>query len=419
MQPPAVVMNMFYTGLGIARSLGEQGIPVIGLTAQRVYGNYTRYAKTVSCPDSKKEPEALLAFLLRQAERTGQRGVIFPTRDDDVVFLDRFRNELAPHYSLVVPPSSTIAICLDKWQTYQCAIEAGVSTPKSWLIETEGDLGRALQEATFPCVLKPLAAHHWRSGRNWEIVGCRKAIPVYSREELAAEYAVAAAADPRALLQEMIPGGDDCLFVTACYIDQDLRWAGAFNIQKLVQEPAGFGTGCVVQSVNRPELFEPTQRLLKQMNFSGIAEVEFKWDESAQRYHLIEVNPRPWDQHVLGQAVGVDVIHLAYCDHAGLPMPAVQAGTSIWKWIADDAFVLAVLRSFKRRDGKFRVLFRAARGKRKHGIWSAKDPLPFLAYVVWQLVPQLAGAGFKRFWSLLTARTARQDLIDERRYLAV
>jgi len=34
MSPVAVVMNMFYTGLGIARSLGEQGIPVIGLTAQ-------------------------------------------------------------------------------------------------------------------------------------------------------------------------------------------------------------------------------------------------------------------------------------------------------------------------------------------------------------------------------------------------
>ena len=34
MKPPAVVLNMFYTGLGIARSLGEQGIPVIGLSAE-------------------------------------------------------------------------------------------------------------------------------------------------------------------------------------------------------------------------------------------------------------------------------------------------------------------------------------------------------------------------------------------------
>ena len=56
-RPPAVVMNMFYTGLGIARSLGEHKIPVIGLTSQRgIYGNFTRYAKTVFCPDSRREP---------------------------------------------------------------------------------------------------------------------------------------------------------------------------------------------------------------------------------------------------------------------------------------------------------------------------------------------------------------------------
>ena len=59
MRPTAYVMNMFYTGLGIARSLGEHGIPVVGLTAQRAfYGNYTRYAKAVFSPDSRHEPEA-------------------------------------------------------------------------------------------------------------------------------------------------------------------------------------------------------------------------------------------------------------------------------------------------------------------------------------------------------------------------
>ena len=35
MRPTAIVMNMFYTGLGIARSLGAQGIPIVGLSAVR------------------------------------------------------------------------------------------------------------------------------------------------------------------------------------------------------------------------------------------------------------------------------------------------------------------------------------------------------------------------------------------------
>ena len=62
-QPTAVVMNLFYTGLGIARSLGERGIPVVGLTSQhRIYGNFTRYASVRFCPDSRSEPGSLLPF---------------------------------------------------------------------------------------------------------------------------------------------------------------------------------------------------------------------------------------------------------------------------------------------------------------------------------------------------------------------
>src|ERR1017187_6137252 len=103
MRPTAVVMNMFYTGLGIARSLGEQGIPVIGLTSQhRIYGNFTRYAKTVFCPDSRREPEALFAWLMQMGKNLGHRSVIFPTRDDDVAFLDRFRRALDQYFILTI-----------------------------------------------------------------------------------------------------------------------------------------------------------------------------------------------------------------------------------------------------------------------------------------------------------------------------
>src|ERR1039458_4676874 len=88
MPQTAIVMNMYYTGLGIARSLGEHGIPVLGLTAQRgIYGNFTRYAKTVSSPDSRSEPEALLAFLLQIGRQLKDRAIVFPTRDDDLLFL--------------------------------------------------------------------------------------------------------------------------------------------------------------------------------------------------------------------------------------------------------------------------------------------------------------------------------------------
>lgn len=410
---PAVVMNMFYTGLGIARSLGEHRIPVIGLTAQRgVYGNYTRYAKAVFCPDSKNEPEALLNFLLELGKSLSGRSVIYPTRDHDLVFLDRYRAQLEPYFIPLIPESAVLKACLDKWQTYQWARQTEVAAPKCWLIETPDDLRSTLRDITYPCVLKPLEAHHWRDGHNWQLVGGRKAIAISSEQEFLAEYEVIARAESRSLVQELIPGGDECLLIMACYMDRNGEFSAGFNTQKLVQSPEGFGTGCIVQAADRPELLERTIRMLKAMRYTGIAEVEYKWDAAASEYKLIEINPRPWDQHRLGKSCGTDLAYLAYCDHAGLPKPKTASRVSSEKWIAEDAFLMESLRLLRRRDPKLRRLLAKARGKRIYAIWSIRDPLPFLVYMV-RMIPSLIGMAFTALRQAFSRNNSR-PLVYER-----
>ena len=406
---------MFYTGLGIARSLGAKGIRVIGLTADRKsYGNFTRYAKVVACPDSRSEPQELLVFLTRLGQELRSRAVIFPTRDDDLVFLDRFRAQLEPYFSMVAPGAEALDICLNKWKTYLAAAGTGVAAPKAWLIEGAEDVRRMASEPSYPCVLKPLAAHHWRKGGNWTLVGARKAIWVDSEAALTTEYAAIRQADNRALLQEMVPGSDEALVIVACYLDRQGRWVAGFNTQKLVQIPEGLGTGCILQSADRAELFEPTDRLLRSIGFSGIAEVEYKWDSAAGEYKLIEINPRPWDQHRLGDACGTDLIYMAYCDHAGLPMPKDGKPIAGQKWIAEDAFLTAVVRMLWRRDPRLWVLLRRARGKRVFAIWSARDPVPFLAYLLGGLFPALWRAGLSGLDSLLKRLGLRKRLPDQK-----
>jgi predicted ATP-grasp superfamily ATP-dependent carboligase len=400
----AVVMNMYYTGLGIARALGQRGIPVVGLTAQRgVYGNFTRFAQVVRCADSKEEPAELLRQLLEIADVLGQRPVLFPTRDHDLMFMDRFRAELEPRYLLVLPSAAALARSGAKSETARFAERAGVPAPRSWVVERDEDVRAVAAAITFPAVLKPMAAHHWRSANNWQLVGARKAIVVNSSEELLREYELVSRADRRALIQEAIPGADDCLIVAACYIGRDGTFHAGFNAQKLVQDPPGFGTGCVVQSIQRPELFERTTRLLAAMEFTGIAEVEYKWDARCREYKLIEVNPRPWDQHTLGRASGTDLILAAYRDHAGLP-PERQAPTfTTRKWIAEDVFLMAALRLLWRRQSGIGELFRQARGRRIYAIWSVSDPLPFVAYLV-RFLPALIGAGARAIGARLVSR---------------
>jgi predicted ATP-grasp superfamily ATP-dependent carboligase len=197
----------------------------------------------------------------------------------------------------------------------------------------------------------------------------------------------------------MVPGDDRCLVITACYFDRNSRWVAGFNAQKLVQCPEGFGTGCIVQSVARPELLEPTIRLLESIGYSGLAEVEFKWDARTREYKLIEINPRPWDQHRLGNAAGVDLIYAAYCDHTGETIRSGMAPAPGHKWVAEDTFFTTLIRLMWRGGGNAGRFRTSVKGKRIYAIWSAADPLPSIAYWVLSFIPEVSRAAWHVVWS--------------------
>ena len=147
------------------------------------------------------------------------------------------------------------------------------------------------------------------------------------------------------------------------------------------------------------------------VKFTGIAEVEYKWDAPAAQYKLIEVNPRPWNQHRLGAACGVDLIYVAYCEHAGLAMPPIRQSVSGQKWIAEDSFVVATLHLLANRDARVRQLLRAARGERIYGTWSVVDPLPMIACVVAQIVPGILKTAVRVIWSAVKRSVLAAQLL--------
>ena len=130
----------------------------------------------------------------------------FPTRDEDLLFLDRYREPLSVWFDTVIPQSAVLRATLSKWETYVWAQRAGVATPRSWLIDGQAELVRLMPEIGYPCVVKPVESCDWRTGGNWQKVGQRKALAVWSEEELQYEYTAISRAAERVLLQEMITG---------------------------------------------------------------------------------------------------------------------------------------------------------------------------------------------------------------------
>ncbi len=394
--PPVIVLNLFHSGLGIARQLAGTGVRVVGLSAHpRIYGNFTRLCEVRVAPNSQEQPQQLADFLLQIGPEL-HGAIVFPTRDADLLFLDRFRSDLEPFYKLAIPPRQVLFRVLDKAALSEIAMRAGIPVPRTTVVADRAQLQSRAESVGFPCVLKPVSSVHWRQGTNWKAVGGRKAFRANSLVELQQLYERISRVQCELLLQEWIPGATDQILVWGGYARRDLEPLTYFTARKLIQCPDEFGTGCVVESDQLPDLLEPSVRLCRALAYEGLAEIEYKRDTRDGTLKLIEINPRHWDWHQLGSASRVNLTWAAYCHLSGRRIEPVSPPIQRVKWLAEDAFLTHALASFYGGQLSLRQVWSALAGKRTYGMFAWNDPLPFLRYSVATLLPSLASAAVRK-----------------------
>lgn len=388
-KPSIVILNMAYTGLGIARNLRKENAEVFGVTSKTdLPGNRTRFARILQAPDSAENPADLSTFLIDLAA-SAKRPVLFGTRDQDVHFIEQFRDVLEPYYRLPIPAAGVLSRLLDKWETAQLAKAVNIPVPLTYQVRSLAELESLALNLQFPCVVKPISAAQWRGKREWKLIGERKAFAVHNRQQLLYEYRVVSGAAPDVLIQELIPGPDSNLYTFGCYLNRDSELKGSFYGRKVLQYPVGFGTGFVVKSEAPSEVRELSIRLLQSLRYCGIAECEFKFDERDRQMKLIEVNPRHWDQHVLSTACGVNLSQLAYRDMCGFSLEEQEPRHIGTIWVAEDSFLCMGGRMVFDRQLNWSALLRSVRGRRVYGLFMWTDPVPFVYMILTSLLPRL------------------------------
>jgi D-aspartate ligase len=397
--PPVFAMNPYYSGLGIARSLHGRGIRVYALSSERdAPGARSRYFHGVyEVPNGRDEPERLRDRLLELRAGHAQPPVLFPTRDFDVLFLERYRDTLAEVYALPQPENSPILRMMDKFELAAVAKARGIPTPMTAVCSTPQELELQISKLRFPVVMKPRFAYQWRRKGLWEKVGAAKAILVASPDELRARYRRLSDAVPEILLQEYVAGHDRDIVVCCCYVGRGGELLGHFTARKLKQNPPLVGTGSVVQAADLSRVVTLSVELFRAFGYSGLAEVEFKYDKALDTFFLIEINPRHWDQHELGTLLGVNLSWIAYRDIVGMAVtpcqPLYRPGRTC-KWVAERELIhgvaqnlveeLAALRGSNTRLRRslaalgrvFGELAGLLKGKKIFGMVRLYDPLP-------------------------------------------
>lgn len=378
LRPTAYVLNLYGTGLGIARNLGRHGISVVGVSSQtQTPGAPSRYSRHLVGPDSETEPDRLLAFLRDQTDEATSPAVLFPSRDHDIFFVERFRDRLAERFVFSQPSGEALDRIMDKDRLAAHARSVGIGSPRSWKVRSEVDLERISREVAFPAVLKPVVAARWRRAGAWEAAGQRKGTRVSRSADLLEAYRRIAAHEAEALVQEWVPGAEDQFYVYGTYFDRQGRHVAGFTARKLLQYPPEFGLGCLVRSAQDSDVETLSVRLLESLDFRGIAEVEWKRNASTGELSLIEINPRHWDQHELGTRCGVNLTYLAYRDLCGMDPIAVRKTGRASYWIGEQGIWGALKDDVKHHRARtLRLLTSALFAPKVFALWSWRDPAP-------------------------------------------
>jgi D-aspartate ligase len=322
----AIVFSPGSAGLSIIQMLGMRGIPCISMDCKRVpgtrrVGTYSKYAKHVQCPDPLIDEEEFINFIYDFAKKEKEKPILFPTLDHWAISLAKYKTKLEEVSALCVGNLKAVELFVEKDRFYDFAEVKQWTTPKTWTTEQAAKL----EAAQFPIIAKPktkLSLTNPKakgSFKNISIAHEMLRLTILEDREALNHFIEANRGFIDGLIfQEYIKGMADRMYSVGVYADQESEILAAFTGKKVRGYPALYGDCTVGINHSVPEyVMEITAKVVMEMQYTGIAEFEYKQDEKTGMFRLIEINPRPWSWIGITEKCPDNLPFIAYCDLAG------------------------------------------------------------------------------------------------------
>lgn len=327
-RPPAIVCNAHITGLAVSRALANHDVPVIALDRSdrgvAPYSTAVDLAGHVAYP--LDDADRFRQDLETLADAMGPEPVIFACMDEWV------------HATVETTPDGVrrpfadrpaVEAVLDKDNMYALASDLEIPIPKT--IRLAGrDPDDVADKLGLPLVVKPARKREFE-----ELLGTN-VVEVETRSALHDIVDQAREADVAVMAQEKVPvavGADRSVVSYVPPAGREEALAVVGNTRR--RHPAGYGTGCLVRTVEDRALTERALAILDAAGYHGISEAEFVYDEHREEYVLLDVNTRPWKWIGLPVAAGANLPMAAYADAVEMPYASTSIGDATWVALAD------------------------------------------------------------------------------------
>lgn len=384
---PVVVLGCSHGGLGAARSLGRLGVPVHGVDPDpRAAGFASRYFRTSHVWDCERATTAdTLAFLESLGHELG-RTLLLPTTDAGAMLVADHADTLARHFVFPRQAPELVRALSDKRAVARLARHFGIPSPAVSFPASRDEVRWFAARARFPIVLKGIdpARLQRRTGHRLAIIPDPDGL---MRRYVEWEDPAA----PNLMLQEYIPGGDECVWMFNGYFNAASECVASFTGRKLRQQPPHRGATSLGVCEHNATVERLTIDFMRAIGYRGILDVGYRYDGRDGLYKLLDPNPRIGatfrlfvDEH------GTDVARCLYRDITGQPVERARMREGR-KWVVEDWDIESSLAGVQ--DGTLTVpqWLSSLRGI-EEAAWFARDDLrPF-----WRVLERLTSRVLRR-----------------------
>ncbi len=303
--------------LSVVQDLGGEGVDCVVMNHHRAIATYSRYATYVRCPDPSVEEDRAIAFLHDFCRQEGNLPVLLPVTDQWSMAVARHAEQLREVSAPCTGPWKAVDLMLRKDLFSQWAQEMGIRTPRMWSREEMP----ALPEEEYPVVVKP-RLHRWSSNTDpqrlhADMIRLRNTI-IEDRWELERFVEKENRLMEHVFFQEYVRGLSDRIYNIGMYVDRSSQIVASVAGHKIRGCMTNHGDTNLGESIPAPApVWEAAQRIVRELNYTGVLELEFKKDTRDDAFVLIEVNPHLWAWCGMGLACGVNFPLIAYRDLTG------------------------------------------------------------------------------------------------------
>ena len=264
--------------LTILHGLKQLGCKIGLLCAHKLDLGYFSRLPDYKILDQRASPrhEDFISFVT-DTIRQNQYDILLPVAEMSTNVVTSHEDELKKFVRLACAPRASYINAFDKQKTFDLAFQMGIPSPRTRLANQPVE--EFLNVATFPLIIKP------RNGMG--SIGFHK----FEKRE-----------DFKPYLQEHNINIDDYVlqeFVdyekrlgTILFVDQTGEVCMAYADEVLRWYPIDAGSACLIRSIDYPEIIDASARLLKAMNWQGVAALSFMVDRFTNEPKLLEINGR-------------------------------------------------------------------------------------------------------------------------------